>query len=466
MIRLVESSLSVLMNRLTLLSSNTTITLKDLKKVESKFTTLLSTNLEHLLEKPKKLSKQGSKHNLSCYSTLYALDHLNYEYTVPINMRNDTLPLVIDADLTAELRAYLTQHASRDAVGPKSEQRINVSSEIGRLAAAKTAAMRASSGEEDDRLRYIADLLQRDTQNPGDLATLLSCRSAMLVGDGKSDDDPTLVLIANAPTDSNETYFERDGIRVNLSSTYSKLAESLPVATHFTRFSLICETLELILRNKSRCISQQNIDTTIASVATICSPRSLHLPEKRAGTIFLHMTHILRTILLSHRMKLQGHLNMISQVLVHLLQRLHTPLPSNTSLKSNLPSWSTPTSHTMTLKHAQAYTRLLTLLCDPSTSSVSRASNNSLNSATAKAKQLVGQHMPLVVSSFIKYQLDGGLKMDSQVREELVRGVWAVFDVMSVEGRRVLGESLDASGRAVLSEMIKDWTRFGKWKGL
>lgn len=58
-----------------------------------------------------------------------------------------------------------------------------------------------------------------------------------------------------------------------------------------------------------------------------------------------------------------------------------------------------------------------------------------------------------------------GLVMVPEVRNALVPGVWALFDTMSVDGRRVLGESLDASGRRILSDMIRDWTKFGKWTG-
>ncbi len=44
-------------------------------------------------------------------------------------------------------------------------------------------------------------------------------------------------------------------------------------------------------------------------------------------------------------------------------------------------------------------------------------------------------------------------------------GIYAIFDIMSLEQRRVLGEGLDASGRAVLGGLVRDWVRFGKWKG-
>jgi nucleolar pre-ribosomal-associated protein 2 len=73
--------------------------------------------------------------------------------------------------------------------------------------------------------------------------------------------------------------------------------------------------------------------------------------------------------------------------------------------------------------------------------------------------------MPLVLGLYVQLQLDMGLKMHPEVREKLVQGVYAVFDTTTQEGRRVLGEGMDASGRAVLGGLVRDWMRFGKWKG-
>jgi hypothetical protein len=73
--------------------------------------------------------------------------------------------------------------------------------------------------------------------------------------------------------------------------------------------------------------------------------------------------------------------------------------------------------------------------------------------------------MPYVLSTYIHAQLDMSLAMKQEIREALVPGWYAIFDIMTVEGRRALGEGLDASGRAVLAGLVRDWVRFGKWNG-
>jgi hypothetical protein len=73
--------------------------------------------------------------------------------------------------------------------------------------------------------------------------------------------------------------------------------------------------------------------------------------------------------------------------------------------------------------------------------------------------------MPFVLSAYIRSQLDMSLSMNSGVRNELTPGWYAIFDTMTGDARKALGESLDANGRAVLAGLVKDWVRFGKWNG-
>jgi nucleolar pre-ribosomal-associated protein 2 len=73
--------------------------------------------------------------------------------------------------------------------------------------------------------------------------------------------------------------------------------------------------------------------------------------------------------------------------------------------------------------------------------------------------------MPVLLGAYIQMQLDMSLRMKPEVREALVPAIYAVFDTTGKEERRALGEGLDAAGRAVLGTMVKDWVKWGKWKG-
>jgi nucleolar pre-ribosomal-associated protein 2 len=105
----------------------------------------------------------------------------------------------------------------------------------------------------------------------------------------------------------------------------------------------------------------------------------------------------------------------------------------------------------------------VTLICDPSVSSVRRSQHNNLTSATARAKREAAPHMRLVLELYIKCQLE--MKMAPEIKEKMIPGIYAIFDTTTMESRRVIGAELDASGRALFGGLLRDYSRFGKWKG-
>jgi nucleolar pre-ribosomal-associated protein 2 len=42
----------------------------------------------------------------------------------------------------------------------------------------------------------------------------------------------------------------------------------------------------------------------------------------------------------------------------------------------------------------------------------------------------------------------------------------SIFDITPPEGRKILNDAMDSSGRAILREMFKRYSRFGKWSGV
>lgn len=217
---------------------------------------------------------------------------------------------------------------------------------------------------------------------------------------------------------------------------------------------------------QGHALSQWNIDSTLGSISILCSRRSPVLSPRRASTIYLHLCRLLRAVLTSHRLKLQGHFHLVVQVMLALLRCLFTPLPhtNNTILKHYAaPPWLVP-QHSLSATHSTAYARLLTQICDPSVSSVTRtSSHNALHSATEKARKMAGQHMQFVLTTYVKLQLE--MRMAPAIREKMVPGLYALFDTTTPEMRRMLSEGLDSSGRAVFASLFRDWQQFGKWKG-
>lgn len=213
-------------------------------------------------------------------------------------------------------------------------------------------------------------------------------------------------------------------------------------------------------------MTQWNIDNTLGSISIICSRHGPSIGTNCSSIIFLHMCHLLQVVLTSHRLKLEGHFHLLVQALQALLRCLFTPLPHSSAktLKTYAPPpWLSPRPARLDAKHASAYTRLITLICDPSVSSVTRSKHNNLTSATDKAKRMAGQHMRFVLATYIKLQLE--MQMLPDIREKLIPGLYAIFDTTTPELRRCISDSLDSSGRAVFGTLYKDYLKFGKWKG-
>lgn len=164
-------------------------------------------------------------------------------------------------------------------------------------------------------------------------------------------------------------------------------------------------------------------------------------------TPFEWQCKVVEVIIKKHRLRLEGHYHILLSALQPLLRNLIQSQRSGQDIK------------------ATAFTRLITLVCEPTVGAVSRnQNNNALDSATAKAKRTAGRHMHLVLMQYVKLQLE--TDMSRPVREALQPGMYSIFGILEDDARKILNDAMDASGRAILREMYKQYRNFGKWKGI
>lgn len=244
------------------------------------------------------------------------------------------------------------------------------------------------------------------------------------------------------------------------------LTTRLPKARN-AEFSVIAKTVEMVLEKKP--MKQWNIEFTLSTVATICSTgptmtEDVHASEKA----YPWLCSLVEVIIKRHRQRLEGHFHLLITALQSLLRLLIIPWPSTTtplpSAHSRLPA-TTSTSPPDQQAQAARFSRLLTLTCEPSVASVTRGqAPGALDSAPDAAKKSAAQHMYLVLVLYVKLQLER--PVPRAVRAALDPGVYSVLDITTPEGRRVINEAVDASGRAIFREMYKQYVRFGKWNGV
>jgi len=239
---------------------------------------------------------------------------------------------------------------------------------------------------------------------------------------------------------------------------HSELTSSLlkkPAYPH-----IICRILRALLEKRPQCMSQWNIETTLSTVSNLVCLDS-------SSTPYSWLCKLVEVIIKKHRIRLEGHFHLILSTMQILLQSLITRSSSpSSSVLLLLPKGTATATPTDTQEaHAHLYARLVTLICEPTAGAVSRSQlRGALDSATDAAKRSAGRHMYLLLVHYVKLQLEA--HVSTQVREALDPAMNSIFDITTPEGRKILNDTMDASGRAILKEMYRRYVKFGKWSGV
>ncbi|KAG6039672.1 hypothetical protein E4U41_002306 [Claviceps citrina] len=262
----------------------------------------------------------------------------------------------------------------------------------------------------------------------------------------------------------------------NLSMLHSELTSSLlnqPAHPH-----IICRILRSLLEKRPQCMSQWNVEHTLSTVSSLaaCLPhtREHHTPS------YAWLCKLVEIIIKKHRIRLEGHFHLTlstMQILLRSLITRQTPAPTlapssdvvvsgqethTTDLPFPIPAAAVPTTQEA---HAHLYARLVTLICEPTAGAVSRSQlHSALDSAADAAKRSAGRHMYLLLVQYVKLQLEASVSR--QVRDALEPAVNSIFDITPPEGRKILNDAMDASGRAILKDMYRRYVKFGKWSGV
>ena len=187
-----------------------------------------------------------------------------------------------------------------------------------------------------------------------------------------------------------------------------------------------------------------------------------------AGNIFIGLCRLFASLLAVHRSKLGGRYHLMVLALQGLLHCLFEPYAKIVGNSPALvqPPWLDAHVTKLNESHAAAYTRLLTVICDPTVSAVTRSKNGirqELNDETKRARNIAGQHLQYLIMDFCQCQLQG--RMSPEMRPALNPGLYAVFDAMSQDTMRTINSALDSSGRSIFKVVYDDYRRFGRWQG-
>ncbi|KAK7414899.1 hypothetical protein QQX98_006320 [Neonectria punicea] len=235
-----------------------------------------------------------------------------------------------------------------------------------------------------------------------------------------------------------------------LSAPHAELTAALLSLKTSSVSTRVCRILYMILENKPQSMTQWNIESTLGAVCDLSSPTK----AGQAFVPYVWLCKLVEAIIRKHRLRLEGHHHMLMTTMQALLRNL-------------IVSQGVADAKVQPIQEAKAhcFARLVTLICEPTAGAVSRSQHpGALDSATDAAKRSAGRHMYLVLMQYVKLQLEGDVARP--VREALEPAMNSVFDITPPEVRKILNDAMDGSGRAILREMYKRYTKFGKWSGV
>ena len=238
---------------------------------------------------------------------------------------------------------------------------------------------------------------------------------------------------------------------------YFKMLEILRQTSDFATYTAAVPCVLTIIREKPFILNQYLTEATLQTI------HSLARSSPAEPLIYLDLCSILSALLLHHRARLQGRYHLLISTLQSLQTRLFIPTTNPTSKNA--------ARKPLTPRHARAYIRLLTLLCNPPTRTHNNSNNNNNNTSnlideSRRTRARVGEFAPLLLHSFCAAILTGTL--GAGVREALTPGLWALIEAMEVQSGdsvKVLSAAMNNSERAVLRGVYEDWKRFAKWDG-
>ncbi|KAI1755346.1 Urb2/Npa2 family-domain-containing protein [Xylaria castorea] len=301
------------------------------------------------------------------------------------------------------------------------------------------------------RNQLLGELIARDKLTEGSIGSLLAARRLLELYQGSN--------VGHKPISTQEA--------LDLARVHEHFISHLSRTESLPHFKQISEMILFLLDKNASAMTQYNIEATLTTVVEVCSACGPRIQgSKAAGEIFAALFKLVALIIKRHRLRLSGHFHILLKTLRALLTVLLAgPGPSlsrRQSARSRNPPWLVTR---LQPRHAERFARLLTLVCEPSAASVARSrSRSELDSATDVAKRAAGQHMYLVLEVYIKLQLE--VEVSLEMRKALEVGVFSILNITSEGCRKVLNESLDASGRAVFRTLFAEYRKFGKWKGV
>ncbi|KAF2851497.1 hypothetical protein T440DRAFT_507365 [Plenodomus tracheiphilus IPT5] len=258
-----------------------------------------------------------------------------------------------------------------------------------------------------------------------------------------------------------------------------RICALLSQTADYAAFNALLNSINTILNDKPSLASQHSIECVLSALVKLTSRSSPALPPSYAPDIFSRLCETTRLILLLHRGRIGGRFHILLPLLQGLLFCLFIP---NTPRSGALPTWLRPTASTststlqihLTPQNATQFSRILSTLCNPPQSSITKAhqhhhsssKNKDLNDPVKAARERTGAFLYPLLAAFCRFQLGG--RLEAGVREKVMPGVWEAVGTAAVhkEGLDAMFAGLGRSEKDVWRGVWGEWESVHGRRGL
>ncbi|KAK6459213.1 Urb2/Npa2 family-domain-containing protein [Scheffersomyces xylosifermentans] len=210
---------------------------------------------------------------------------------------------------------------------------------------------------------------------------------------------------------------------------------------------LVLNTIRTNLSDSIWLINQYSLENILGILNRVAVLSNSESTGELIGTVYIAATQVMSHVLLFHRYKLSSRHHLVLSTCNAFMEPL--------CLKSHNKALST------NQEAAASYARLLGNLCEPKTKG-SRENSSSLTTTTSVIKKALRKHLAVVLVNYVYLNLR--FNFDSATNNELVVGIYNVFDVLSSTELQLVSSSLDIPGKSFYRTLYGNYKDHGKWK--
>ena len=219
------------------------------------------------------------------------------------------------------------------------------------------------------------------------------------------------------------------------------------VAPGFSSIYSILDTLKLSLSDMVWCFNQYSIELVVSLVTRIAASFFHYQTNHLRIETYILATQVLAHIVLFHRYRMTSRHHSIMAAFVALLKPLSLRKGDiNDALSSSSLA-------------SQAYSRVLNNLCQPLNMS---KMTSQLTTAASVIKRDLRNHLHVLLLNYISLSLKNNFSPITN--ENILPGIFSVFDILSQRELEITNRLLDVSGTALFKALYNDYKDRGKWQ--